>query len=295
MSATAARRHKLRMSAERVLEPAAHALGYEISRRSFYSPLPDRGQLPHDLWDEANPMLGVRFDIEEQFEFLEQALSQHVPQFTARCEDPSTGFKLWNGTYESVDAETLYAIVRHAHPRLVVEVGSGSSSHVIAMALEDNEDQARYRVFDPYPWAASRLTARTDVQVSAQGACDIPMHEFEALSAGDILFIDTTHTVKTGGDVTHLFLNVLPRLKPGVLVHVHDIFLPWEYRREWVLDQSRAFAEQYLLQAFLAFNTDFEVMLGTHALARSNPRRLHRSIPSFRPGVAPGAFWFTRV
>jgi predicted O-methyltransferase YrrM len=295
MSATAIRRKKLRSSAERVLTPAARALGYDLSRHSFYSPLPDREQLPVELWDEPNPMLGVRFELEEQFEFLEQQLRQYVPAFTARCEDPVSGFELWNGTYESVDAETLYAMVRYARPRQVVEVGSGSSSHVIAMALQDNTEESRYRVFDPYPWAASRLQARSDVEVTAQGACDIPVSEFESLSENDILFIDTTHTVKTGGEVTHLFLNILPRLAPGVLVHVHDIFLPWEYRREWVLEQQRAFAEQYLLQAFLAFNEDFEVLLATHALARSNPRRVHRTIPSFRPGVAPGAFWFTRI
>jgi len=90
---------------------------------------------------------------------------------------------------------------------------------------------------------------------------DIDLEFFSQLDSSDILFIDSSHTVKIGGDVNYLFLEVLPRLKPGVIVHVHDIFLPFDYRRDWVKDQFRFWTEQYLLQAFLSFNAEFKVLM----------------------------------
>src|SRR4029077_19197551 len=93
---------------------------------------------------------------------------------------------------------------------------------------------------------------------------DVDLNFFSQLQSGDILFIDSSHTVKIGGDVNYLFLEVLPRLNPGVIVHVHDIFLPFDYRRDWVMDELRFWTEQYLLQAFLMFNSDFEVLMANH-------------------------------
>jgi hypothetical protein len=100
--------------------------------------------------------------------------------------------------------------------------------------------------------------------------------------------------VRTGGDVTHIFLEVLPRIAAGVTIHVHDIFLPYEYPRDWVIGRRRAWAEQYLLQAFLAFNDEFEVVMPNYAIARAAPATLKQAIPSFDPGTArqpPGGFW----
>ena len=97
---------------------------------------------------------------------------------------------------------------------------------------------------------------------------DVELGLFERLSSGDILFIDSSHVSRTGGDVNRLILDVLPRLKPGVIVHFHDIFLPWEYPREWVVDKMRFFSEQYLLQAFLSFNSHYFVLMANHYLGR---------------------------
>src|SRR5205814_10103081 len=94
----------------------------------------------------------------------------------------------------------------------------------------------------------------------------IDLDFFSQLQSGDVLFIDSSHTVKIGGDVNYLFLEVLPRLKLGVIVHVHDILFPLDYRRDWVKEQFRFWNEQYLLQAFLCFNSAFEVLLSTSYL-----------------------------
>jgi hypothetical protein len=120
---------------------------------------------------------------------------------------------------------------------------------------------------------------------------DLQAADYSALGAGDILFIDSSHTVRLGGDVIHLLCQVVPKLSPGVLVHVHDIYLPYAYPREWYEQFGWYWAEQYLLQALLAGNDNLEVLLGLHALWRERREQLTRAIPSTRSGQAPLSFW----
>jgi hypothetical protein len=143
---------------------------------------------------------------------------------------------------------------RHFQPRLIIEVGSGFSSLVAAEAIAKNKDSALICI-EPFPpdfLRAGFPGLRSLIEKKVQ---DMDVEFFSQLQSGDILFIDSSHTVKIGGDVNFLFLEVLPRLKPGVIVHVHDIFLPFDYRRDWVIDEFRFWSEQYLLQAFLTFNS----------------------------------------
>jgi hypothetical protein len=124
---------------------------------------------------------------------------------------------------------------------------------------------------------------------------EIPLSEFESLQANDILFIDSSHVLKIGSDVQYEFLEVIPRLRPGVIVHVHDIFLPAEYPRPWVMDQLRFWTEQYLLQAFLAFNDTFEILWAGSYMHLTHPERLERAFRSYRRTTRwPGSFWMRR-
>jgi hypothetical protein len=119
---------------------------------------------------------------------------------------------------------------------------------------------------------------------------------FERLGAGDILFIDSSHVARTGGDVPYLYLDILPRLRPGVLVHVHDIFFPHDYPREWVLDELRFWNEQYLLQAFLAFNSAYEVLFCSSYLGHRYPLAVEAVFSKTRtaPAYYASSFWMRR-
>jgi hypothetical protein len=274
--------------------------GYDLVKRHFYSPLPDLAHLPSDLWERPSALLGVDLRLDAALALLEGPLAPFLDEFRPSVQPRAARnrFYIENGTYESVDAETLYATLRYANPARVVELGSGSSSHVIDAARHRNAAEGadfEHRIFDPFPWHASRLGPVEGAQVSPVPAQEVALDEFDALSSGDVLFVDTSHTVKTGGDVPHIILNVLPRLSQGTLVHFHDIFLPYEYPQAWVMDARRAFGEQYMLQAFLAFNRDFEVVFPAHAVARSAPGVVRGLVPSFGPAVAPGAFWIRRT
>ncbi len=132
--------------------------------------------------------MGIDLRLSDAWALLEDQLARFIAEFPA-------DFDLRNGTYESVDAETLYAVVRWAEPRLVIELGSGASSHLIQAACA-----VEHRIFDPYPWAATQLGAVDGLMVTPLRGEDIPLTQFADLTAGDVLFVDTTHTVKTGGD-----------------------------------------------------------------------------------------------
>ncbi len=291
-------------TARRALEPA----GYQLTRRHFYSPIPIVEELPSSLWDGPSELPGVDLHVEDALALLNGPLLPYLAEFHPPLHPTQPGglsssthpgdFWLHNNSYESVDAETLYAILRHLKPARVHELGSGASSHVIHLAALANareDSPLEHTVFDPFPYTASPMGPVLSATTHPIRAENLDPARFAALRAGDVLFVDTTHTVRTGGDVAHIFLEILPRLAAGVTVHVHDVFLPYEYPREWVVEERRAWAEQYLLQAFLAFNRDFEVVLPNYALARAAPDVLKRLIPSFDPyTVRPGGFWIRR-
>ncbi len=279
----------------RALEPA----GYQLTRRHFYSPIPVIEELPVDLWDGPSELPGLDLRVESALELLNGPLLPYLAEFRPPMNPTEPGkFWLHNGGYESVDADMLYAIIRHLKPERIFELGSGVSSHVIHMAALANAQDGNsldHTIFDPFPYEAGPMGSVPGATVHEVRSENLDPAQFEALRGDDILFVDTTHTVRTGGDVTHIFLEILPRIAPSVTIHVHDIFLPYEYPKTWVIDQRRAWAEQYLLQAFLAFNSDFEVVMPNYAITRAAPSTLKRIIPSFDPlTVHPGGFWIRR-
>ena len=250
----------------------------DIVPRGPHSPIPDLAELPRTLWTRPSPMRGVQFDRQAQLRRFE-ALEPRIRDFP-----PIDGFELWNGYYEAVDAEVLWAVLRELNPRRVVELGSGWSSRIIAAAIEDD---CEYTSYDPYP----RLEGIPVQRVRAQ---DVPERVFRDLGEQDVLFVDTTHTVKTGGDVNRIVLDLLPLLAPGVIVHFPDVLLPWELHRDW-LERGWFWFEQYLLQAFLSGNPDWEVLLALHDLTRTERELVREAVPSWRGDSFPSAFWIRRT
>jgi predicted O-methyltransferase YrrM len=248
--------------------------------RGWESPLPDLDELPPELFERPSPLRGVRFDLDAQAALLRE-LAPLVAEFA-----PPLGFRLDNGWYESVDAEVLWALLRRLEPRRVVELGSGWSSLVIAAALPDGSEHA---IYDPFP--NERAAGLAVERVRAQ---DVPEEAFTTLGAGDVLFVDTSHTVKTGGDVNRIVLDVLPLLADGVVVHFHDVLLPYELHRAW-LERGWWWFEQYLLQAFLSGNPGWEVLLAVHALTRERDALVREVVPSYRGENFPSAFWIRRT
>jgi hypothetical protein len=290
------------------------AFGFDVLPRHYYSPVPDIASIPVDIWASSSALSGIDWDLERQFTFFRERLVPYLAEFQPPREERENpwGFFLDNAYYGSVDAECLYGMIRHLKPRRIIEVGSGYSTLITACACVRNRQEghhAHFASYDPSPgedWQIS--AARHGGGLSTWRrlkATELPLSEFMALRPGDVLFVDTTHTVKTGSEVNYLILDVLPVLQPGVVVHFHDIFLPWEYPRKWVVDDQRFWSEQYLLQAFLACNRSYEVLFAAHAVARERSDMLSEVLPSFDHGLlanrlqslepVPAAFWLRRV
>lgn len=122
------------------------------------------------------------------------------------------------------------------------------------------------------------------------------MLEFQKLKENDILFIDSSHVLKTGSDVQYEYLEILPRLNKGVLVHFHDIFLPAEYPQKWILEDHKFWNEQYLLQAFLAFNDSFEILWAGSYMHLNHPDKLEQFFKSYNKNKRwPGSFWVRKI
>jgi hypothetical protein len=274
----------------------AERLGLQVVLKTYYSPIPDLAQLPEGVWEARDPLRGIGFDLDAQMAFVESDLAPHISGL-AWATDVAGGhaYEPSNDSYPLADARVLYAMVRHLRPSRIVELGSGQTTRVIAQAARENDrdgSPARLRAFDPFPTAVDdHLPGLAELaRVKAQ---DVPDDVFTELQAGDVLFVDTTHTVKIASDVNHIILRVLPLLQPGVIVHIHDIFLPYEYPRFFFADFALYWAEQYLLQAFLAFNSAFEVLCAVHALGRERSERM-AATGALTAGEIGSSFWIRR-
>lgn len=270
----------------------AERVGIQFLVRSFYTPIPQLRGLSDAPWERQSPLAGIDLGLERQAAFLAGELAPHLAEFrpTVAEYDPA------NGSYPPVDADLLFAMVRRLRPRRIVELGSGHSTLVAALAARANAadgEAPEYRVFDPWPDVASAAIPGVTA-LEPLTARDVPLERFRALGEGDVLLVDTTHTVKVGGDVNRIVLEILPELAPGVVVHFHDIFLPHEYPRSWIEDLGLIWQEQYLLQAFLAMNPGYEVVLSNHALSRARPELMARHVRGWSEGAAPAAFWIRR-
>lgn len=214
------------------------------------------------------------FPVPAAFEQADSARTlQEVGRYQDRFDDfsdPSRNdvrYTYNNAYFTSPDAEVLYAIIRSFRPRTVVEVGCGNSTQITRQAIIDGELDTRLICVDPYP--------RTEIAALADELHRVPVQEleggevFRSLEAGDVLFIDSSHELRAGSDAVFLYSKVIPALPPGVLIHIHDIFLPYDYPKEWVIDDRAGrghWNEQYLVQALLIIDKVFETLWAGHYL-----------------------------
>jgi len=269
--------------------------GFHVTPVHFYQPIPNTQSLPETLWNRPSELVGIDMNDAMQLDLLRN----HFPKFRDEYDqfpgEPTSEpghFHLNNGLFDGTDALVAYCIARHFQPRLIIEVGSGFSSLVAAEAIARN-GKSELICIEPFPLDFLRKGVPGLRSLIEKKVEDIDLEFFSQLGSDDVLFIDSSHTVRIGGDVNYLFLEVLPRLKPGVIVHVHDIFFPFDYRRDWVVDELRFWAEQYLLQAFLTFNSEFEVLMANGYLGHHYMEDLKATFPN-SPWWGGGSFWMRR-
>lgn len=249
----------------------------------YYQPIFNPDDLPDDLWNRAHELAGVDLRVESQ----RALLARLAPYGSEPAWPPgpdAVGYHWDNASFSYSSAVLLYSIVRHFRPAAVIEVGAGMSTLVLAEALARNGGGVLTTI-EPHPREAP-LFETAGARLIAKPVQDVSLRTFEGLRSGDVLFIDSSHVVKTGGDVNYLYLEVLPRLRSGVIVHIHDIYLPYEYDRTYSgrTDAPRFFwTEQYLLQALLSENPRWEVLMAGYLLQRDYASEVAAAFPGWEP------------
>jgi hypothetical protein len=272
----------------------------------FYSPVPDIADLQRrNAYCRKSELAGIEWNVASQVEFFlylgrrfgtECAWSAHP---TGNPEE----FYTENSNFSFGCAAALHCMIRFFQPQRIAEVGSGNSSKIINDAIGCNirefGSRPSYTVIDPYPEQA-RINRLVNLsRVVPDLVENVPVSFFSELGDGDILFIDSSHMVKTGGDVNFLILDVLPTLAPGVVIHFHDIPMPNEYPEVWHTNPAfRAFfTESYLLQAFLSCNAEFEVLLSMAVTNKNGDELIQRAFPHYDPmrhSLQSGSIWLRR-
>lgn len=284
--------------------PIWQKLGFHVTPNHFYFPVPDTSQMRPSMWEHPSEMVGVDMNEAGQLELLELFARKYKSEYGLFPREKTAvphQYYVNNTLYESVDGETLYCMVREFKPRRIIEVGSGNSTYVTAQAklknlASDPAAECQLTSIEPYPNAVLRKGFPGLDRLVVSKVQDVPLAEFAALEDGDFLVIDSSHVLAVGSDVEYLFLEVVPRLKPGVFVHAHDIFLPAQYPRQWVFNEFVFYTEQQLLQAFLAFNDRFKVLWGGAYMNIRHQEKLIAAFPSYIKGATlPGSFWMRRV
>lgn len=288
--------------------PFWQRLGIHITPNNFYQPVPDTRTLRDELWSNHSELVGVDINEKKQLELLSLFKSRFKREYDGFPENKTSipyEYYVNNEWFESVDGEILYCMIRHYKPKRIFEIGSGYSTCLSAQAiLKNKEEDEGYEceliAIEPYPNDVLRAGFPGLSKLIPKEVQSISLSEFKKLRDHDILFIDSSHVLKIGSDVQYEYLEILPRLNKGVIVHVHDIFLPAEYPRRYVLEDYRFWNEQYLLQAFLSFNNAFEVIWASSYMHLKYPERLKDAFTSYkrndgrRPWI-PHSFWMRKI
>jgi len=249
----------------------------------FYSPIP----APEDC--TANYSSLVLADIEDQLVNADTqlALAERFRALYSELPFPRTAdgqyrYFLDNGSFNYFDGIILYCFIRCFEPGAIIEVGSGFSSALMLDTVERFlPGKTQLTFIDPYPSTLNRCLRDADRQTAnilEMKVQDVPLDRFRSLGRNDILFIDSSHVAKFGSDVNHLFFKVLPILRPGVIIHFHDIFRNFDYPQEW-LKEGRAWNEGYLVRAFLSSNPDYRILFFNDWFAARHWDYLKKHLP----------------
>ena len=260
--------------------------GYHIRPIHYYEPLPDFRNITPEQTNRRRSFPAIDFRWEDQLALLNELAAY-------RAELLNIDFDFKNEYFSGFDAAVYFALIRHLKPSRIIEIGGGYSTRIAHNAIALN-GKGKLTCVEPYPEA--RLS-KTNVELITKRVEEVDIDFFSSLGANDILFIDSSHTVKFGSDVCYEFLEILPSLAPGVWVHVHDIFFPHDYPAEWLINRRLALNEQYLLEAFLSFNNEFRVALSNHWLCLDHSATANRLWPLSTNGshaTGCSSFWFNR-
>ena len=246
----------------------------------YYHPEVDPAQLKiSELYSEH--ISGIDLEVSRMWKFVELTQSSLT----------RSNVESWSDQFGSIDTSIYKGIISRFRPSRIIEVGAGASTVEASRQIVASSIDCELIAIDPFPNRTEfEVLESLDVTLLKLRVQEVKSELFQQLQPNDILFVDTSHCAKTGSDVLDIFFRVLPTLAPGVLIHVHDIFYPFEYPFEWIFGQTRSWNEIYFLRALLSYHSTLRVQLFNDLLYQSDPTRL-RSLLGVHSGGRPGSIW----
>lgn len=265
-------------------------------RNHYYEPQFDNWN-PKQDFSEDRALPGIDWNTPEQLKTLERFVFSRELLDTPQEKPTPLRFYFNNGAFESGDAEYWYQLIRTIKPKRIFEVGSGNSTLMAIQAIRKNRgDDPNYECehicIEPYemPWLEE-----SGVTVVRKKVEDMEISFFSRLQENDVLFIDSSHIIRPQGDVLFEYLELLPSLNKGVIVHVHDIFSPRNYPKLWLQDEVRFWNEQYLLEAFLSHNSSWKIIGALNYLHHGYYDKLKSAAPFLTQEREPGSFYIQKI
>ncbi len=265
-------------------------------RNHYYEPQFDNWN-PKQDFSEDRALPGIDWNTPEQLKTLERFVFSRELLDTPQEKPTPLKFYFNNGAFESGDAEYWYQLIRTIKPKRIFEVGSGNSTLMAIQAIRKNRgDDPNYECehicIEPYemPWLEE-----SGVTVVRKKVEDMEISFFSRLQENDVLFIDSSHIIRPQGDVLFEYLELLPSLNKGVIVHVHDIFSPRNYPKLWLQDEVRFWNEQYLLEAFLSHNSSWKIIGALNYLHHGYYDKLKSAAPFLTQEREPGSFYIQKI
>jgi predicted O-methyltransferase YrrM len=265
-------------------------------RNHYYEPLFDGRLLRHPL-DQNRVLPGIDWNIDEQLQLLKSFCFKDELKDVPSVKIDELTFHINNGLFESGDAEYLYNLIRLKKPTRIIEIGSGHSTLMAIKAITKNQEEivgykCKHICIEPYeaPWLD-----KTGVTIIRQTVEEVNKAIFAALEKDDILFIDSSHIIRPQGDVLLEQLELIPSLKNGVIVHIHDIFSPKDYLKEWIVDNVCFWNEQYLLEAFLTCNRDWKIIGALNYLFHNHYQALKATCRFLTQDSVPVSFYIQKT
>lgn len=263
-------------------------------RNDYYEPQFDMRKINRSFSEERS-LPGINWNIKEQLEYLERfTFSDELANIS---DERTNDFNFNNSMFASGDAEYWYQLIRLLKPKKIFEVGSGNSTLMAITAIRKNQEddhdyKCKHVCIEPFemPWLE-----KTEVSVLRKKVEDFEISFFSELGENDILFIDSSHIIRPEGDVLFEYLELIPSLNKGVIVHVHDIFSPRNYLSEWLKNEIRFWNEQYLLEAFLSHNNTWKIIGSLNYLHHNHYEKLNTVCPFLTPDREPGSFYIQKI
>lgn len=261
-------------------------IGIFVFPNHYYSPVSDVNKLKKskEIWAKKSELPAIQVDLYKHLTNLRDICLPFQQEFLGNKTYLNAVKNNVGLGYGFIEAQALHAFIRSKKPKKIIEVGSGVSTYCMLKAVEINQKEenknTQITCIDPFP--SKKIKARQDINLVKNKVQSVPVSKFKDLSAGDFLFIDSSHTVRPGGDVNYLILEVLPRLSSGVFVHFHDIYLPYDYPRT-VLKSFFQWMETSLLRAFLINNEKVRIAFSLSQLHYDRQEDLKKVFPDYVP------------